>query len=77
MYYSLKELYPGFATVCLNSRSRKSCINKMIKFMQDNDDLEEGWEKETLSSKQEFIENCDYKLVRHKHKVKCKEDLQK
>jgi len=49
----------------------------MIKFMQYNGDLEKGWEKETLNSKQEFIENCDYKLVRHKHKVKCKEDLWK
>lgn len=75
MYYSLKETYPGFASVSLNSRTRKSCINKMMKFMHDNGDIED-YSKETLGERQEWIENCDYKLVRHKHKVKQKEDLE-
>ena len=60
----------GFESVSRNSRTRKSCLDKMLKFMRANGDLEKGWGKETLNNKQEFIENCEYKLIRHKHKIK-------
>lgn len=68
MYYSLKATYPGFESVSRNSRTRKSCLNKMIEFMIHSGDVEPGMRREKLSHKQDFVESCDYKLVRHKNK---------
>jgi len=40
----------------------------MIEFMIHSGDVEPGMRREKLSHKQDFVESCDYKLVRHKNK---------
>ena len=71
MLYSVYDTYLGhFTATGRNKRTKRGAVDSIIKMMSDNDDIDKSFINCLMREKEEWINNCDYRVLRHKRMKK-------
>lgn len=66
--YSIRDLEWGTVLgTGKNSKTKRGAINSLINFMIYSGEIDKSTVKETLAQKEEWIQNCRYRVFKHKH----------